>query len=330
MPRPIGSLNKKGKQSKEERKAKRKASKKANSVESRQREYAKRSVERREKKIEKLNQRIREKRQQLHSVGRFAGAEDPLLKELGKILDGTIQSKLEFISTNGHIELDETTDLAHMNRVAMMIFHCKLQHEAKGCRKKTLPKFIQGELQKCALDAENVTKDTLRNFFRRLFREQVFSPKNLARAQDQSLCSQISGGSIDSIRSMEGLSPREQGVFPSRSSVQKHNYNVEVGTESKYIECEETEDGSIFRISVSCILKEMISNSKELIQHFGRSRAEIDDPTNRPPTIRLAATIDGGALTCHKGFIIYGIKFVQKKFVNLVLGRDIDAGNIAD
>jgi hypothetical protein len=27
---------------------------------------------------------------------------------------------------------------------------------------------------------------------------------------------------------MEGLSPNEQGVFPSRSSVQQHNYNVEV------------------------------------------------------------------------------------------------------
>ena len=93
------------------------------------------------------------------------------------------------------------------------------------------------------------------------------------------MCSQISGGSIDSIRSMEGLSPREQGVFPSRSAVQQHNYNVEVGTESKYIECEETEDGSIFRISVSCILKEMISNSTELIEHFGRSRAEIERTT---------------------------------------------------
>ena len=146
MPRPLGSLNKKGRQSTEERKAKRKASKKANSAESRQREYAKRNLERREKQIEKLNQRIREKRQQLHSVGRFAGTEDPLLKELAKILDGWIESKLEFISTNGHIELEESTDLAHLNRVAMMIFHCKLQHEAKECRKKTLPKFIQGEL----------------------------------------------------------------------------------------------------------------------------------------------------------------------------------------
>jgi hypothetical protein len=185
--------------------------------------------------------------------------------------------------------------------MTMMVYHCKLQHKAKGCRVKTLPKFIQGELQKCALDAEQVTKSTLRNFFRHLFREEVFSPKNLARAQDQSLCSQISGGSIDSIRSMEGLSPREQGVFPSRASVQRHNYHVEMGTESKYIECEETEDGSIFRISVSCIINEMIANSQDLIQHFGRNLVDINDPINKPPVIRIAATIDGGALTCHKG-----------------------------
>ena len=49
MPRTIGSLNKKGKQSAEERKANRKASKKANSAQSRQNENAKRKVQRREK-----------------------------------------------------------------------------------------------------------------------------------------------------------------------------------------------------------------------------------------------------------------------------------------
>ena len=51
---------------------------------------------------------------------------------------------------------------------------------------------------------------------------------------------------------------------------------------------------------------------------------------NRPPTIRLAATIDGGALTCHKGFIIYGIKFVQREFVNLILGKDMFDGTEED
>ena len=180
------------------------------------------------------------------------------------------------------------------------------------------------------MEAEHVTKDTLRNFFRRLFREEVFSPKNLARAQDESMCSQISGGSIDTTRSMEGLSPREKGVFPSRSAVQKHNYHVKMGTESKYIECEETKDGAIFRISVSCIINEMLSSSSDLIRHFGRTQEEMEDPIHKPPVIRLAATIDGGALTCHKGFIIYGIKFVQREFVNLILGRDMLDGDEDD
>jgi hypothetical protein len=263
-------------------------------------------------------------------VGRFSGTTDPALKELGKLLDSTAEAKLEYITKFGQIDLDPEADISHINRMAMMIYHCKLQHKANGLREKTLPKFIQGEMQQCALDAEHVTKDTLRNFFRRLFREEVFSAKNIARTQDQSLCSQISGGSIDSIRTMEGLSPREQGVFPSRSSIQRLNYNVESGTESKYIQCEETEDGSIFRISVSCILNEMISNSTDLIQHFGRTRDEMDDPNQKKTEIRLAVTIDGGALTCHKGFIIYGIKFVQREFVNLILGRDMHAGTDDD
>jgi len=330
MPRPIGSVNKKGKQSLEERKARRKASKKTNSAESRQKEYAQRKVDRREKKIQELNDRIRKQRQALHSVGRFTGAEDPALKELGILLDRSLEEKLDYVSAHGPLTLDPGTDISHLNRVVMMVFHCKIQHEAKGCKKKTLPKFIQSELQRGALEAETVTKDTLRNFFRRLFREEVFSAKNLAQAQDQSLCSQISGGSIDSLRSMEGLSPREKGVFPSRSSVQLHNYHVESGTESKYLQCEETEDGSIFRISVSCILNEMLSTSNDLIQHFGRNVDEIHDPTKKPPVIRLAATIDGGALTCHKGFIIYGIKFVQREMVNLILGKDIFDGSVDD
>ena len=48
MPRTVGSVNKKGKQSLDERKARRKASKKANSAESRQKEYAQRKVNRQE------------------------------------------------------------------------------------------------------------------------------------------------------------------------------------------------------------------------------------------------------------------------------------------
>ena len=83
----------------------------------------------------------------------------------------------------------------------------------------------------------------------------------------------------------------------------------------------------IFHISVACILNEIMSTSKDLIAHFGRNIDELNGHLSEPPVIRLAATIDGGALTCHKGFIIYGIKFVQKEFVNLILGRPIFDGD---
>ena len=48
----------------------------------------------------------------------------------------------------------------------------------------------------------------------------------------------------------------------------------------------------------------MLTSSKELVAHFGRSDIEMADPLRKPPVIRLAATIDGEALTCHKGFIV--------------------------
>ena len=71
----------------------------------------------------------------------------------------------------------------------------------------------------------------------------------------------------------------------------------------------------------------MLGNSRQLIDRFGCTPEQVGDSDFQPNVIKLAATIDGGALTCHKGFIIYGIKFVQKEFVNLILGRSFDYGN---
>jgi hypothetical protein len=123
------------------------------------------------------------------------------------------------------------------------------------------------------------------------------------------------------------LKPNERGILPSRSSIQKHNYQLECGADNTYINSEETSDGTIFRISVGCILKEFLSNNQQIIDRFGRSPTQFEEGIDPPPVIRLAGTIDGGALTCHKGFIIYGIKFVQKEFVNVILGKDIDHGD---
>ena len=139
--------------------------------------------------------------------------------------------------------------------------------------------------------------------------------------------SQLSGGSLETMRALEDKAKYERGILPSRSAIQKFNYEVESGARKKYVEAKETPDGSIFRITVSCILVEMLGNSRKLINKFGCSAADVGNPNFKPNVIKLAATIDGGALTCHKGFIIYGIKFVQKEFVNIILGRDVDHGD---
>ena len=73
MPRSRGSLNKKGKQSAEERIAKRRACPKSHCAESRAREYAQRKLVRRNKQLDDLNQRIKNQRHELHAIGRFAG-----------------------------------------------------------------------------------------------------------------------------------------------------------------------------------------------------------------------------------------------------------------
>jgi hypothetical protein len=129
MPRTKGSLNKKGKQSLEERKANRKASRKPTSAQYRQTENEKRKIARREKKIEDLNLRIKNQRQELYNVGRFSGDNDPALKQLGKILDSTTEEKLAYVSTHSSIVLDPEVDLSHLNRMTMMVFHCQMQHK---------------------------------------------------------------------------------------------------------------------------------------------------------------------------------------------------------
>ena len=169
----------------------------------------------------------------------------------------------------------------------------------EGRRPFTLPKRFQDEFRQVALTAEQVSENVLEGFFTRLIREKPFSVKKISRSQDSSMRSQLSGGSLETLRTLEDKGKYERGILPSRSTVQKFNYEVEVGASKKYVEAKETADGSIFRISVSCILVEMLSNNRRLINKFGCSAEDIAQHNFKPNVIKLAATIDGGALTCH-------------------------------
>jgi hypothetical protein len=211
--------------------------------------------------------------------------------------------------------------------MAQHAYSLKMTHKAEGRFPKTLPKRFQEEFRQVALTAEQVSENVLEKFFNRLIGEKTFSVRKISKSQDGSMRSQLSGGSIETLRALEDNAKYQRGILPSRSAIQKLNYEVECGAKKKYVESKETPDGSIFRITVSCILVEMLGNNRKLIQKFGCSAADLVDPTFVPNVIKLAATIDGGALTCHKGFIIYGIKFVQKEFVNLILGRALEFGD---
>jgi hypothetical protein len=166
----------------------------------------------------------------------------------------------------------------------------KMTHKSQGKYSKTLPKRFQDEFRQVALTAEQVSENALEKFFTRLIREKKFSVQNISKCQDASMRSQLSGGSLETMRSMEDLDKYQRGLIPSRSAVQKFNYEVECGAKKKYVVAKETPDGSIFRITVLCILTKILGNSSKLIQKFGCTREQITDPAFKPHVIRLAAT----------------------------------------
>jgi len=134
----------------------------------------------------------------------------------------------------------------------------KLTHSLEGRKVKTLPKRFQDEFRHVALTAEQMSENALEKFFTRLIREKKFSASSISKYQDNSMRSQLSGGSLETLRSLEDKDKWERGLLPSRSTIQRFNYEVECGAKKKYVQSKETPDGAIFRITVSCILVEII------------------------------------------------------------------------
>ena len=91
MPRSKGSLNKKGKQSVEERTVKRRETSSPKTAESRSQEYAQLKLKRRENKIANLTNKIKEKRQALLQLGRFADTSDPAYRKMQRLIQGEME-----------------------------------------------------------------------------------------------------------------------------------------------------------------------------------------------------------------------------------------------
>ena len=174
MGRPQGSANLKEKFSAEEAALRKAASRVKTSKEARVREYEKRKLIRLVKKAAKLEKAIESKKEALKSVGRF---EDPTLRALGRILDSSLESRLKYIEDASNVSIPVDASEDRINRLVTSVHSCIETHRANGRKKKTLAKFIQEEFRHNAIDAEEAADYALKNFFRRKFREDTFSPK---------------------------------------------------------------------------------------------------------------------------------------------------------
>jgi len=181
------------------------------SKEARLREFEKRKLMRLVKKAAKLEQAIESKRAALKSVGRF---EDSILRALERILNSLVESWLKYIeeASNVSIPIDASED--RVNRLVTSVHNCITTHRTNKRKKKTLAKFIQDEWRQNALDAEEAADYALKTFFRRQFREDNLSPKVLSSCQDACMNSQLSCGSIEALRTCEGLKPNGRVYCP--------------------------------------------------------------------------------------------------------------------
>ena len=287
--RPLGSLSVNGKQSEEERKIKKRSYKRT--PEALQRAVIAKKLKRLETRQEKAEELLERKREELTNLGIVGIPADGNEKGLMKILRSPQATKLEFLSNTTGLVFEEDSPTDRINRLVQHAYSMQMTHKAEGRFPKTLPKRFQDEFRQVALTAEQVSENALERFFNRLIREKKFSVKNISRSQDASMRSQLSGGSLETMRSMEDNTKHGRGILPSRSAIQKFNYEVECGAKKKYVESKETPDGSIFRITVSCILVEMLGNNRKLIQKFGCTEEQISNQDFKPNVIKLLMVV---------------------------------------
>ncbi len=134
-------------------------------------------------------------------------------KELIKILQSPRASKMQFLETTTGVPLDVDSPDDRLNRLVQHAFSMKMTHKAEGRRPFTLKKRFQEEFRQVALSAEQVSQGVLEKFFGRLIRENPFSVQKISQCQDSSMRSQLSGGSLETLRSMENLPKHHKGIL---------------------------------------------------------------------------------------------------------------------
>ena len=225
--RPLGAPNVKGKQSEEDRKIQKQSYKRT--AEAAQRAVVAKKLKRLETRQAKAELQLAQTREDLRNAGIVGIPPDDTGKGLIKLLQSPPVKKVDFLNKTTGLVFEVDTPIDRINRLVQHAYSMKVTHAAEGRFPKTLPKRFQEEFRQVALTAEEVSENTLEKFFTRLIREKNFSVKSISQCQDASMRSQLSGGSLETLRSMEDTAKYERGLLPSRSTIQKFNYEVECG-----------------------------------------------------------------------------------------------------
>jgi hypothetical protein len=169
----------------------------------------------------RLEEAVTKAKEEIETLGMGHIPMDENGKALLKLLKSPKANKLDFLQLTTGVPIDADSPEDRVNRLVQYAYSMKVTHKMEGRRPFTLQRRFQEEFRNVAMSAEQVSQGTLENFFGRLIREKTFSVKKISQCQDSSMRSQLSGGSLETLRSLENTSKYGRGIIPSISAVQK-------------------------------------------------------------------------------------------------------------
>ncbi len=187
-----------------------------------------------------------------------------------KILHSPTESKIQLLRSTTGIGFGEDSSQDQIQRTVWRAYFLKMPHKAKlypsGSRKNPIKRLLPPNKCRRMFQRNSSTNDQ---------KEEMF-------CKDDSTAGQLSEGSTETLRTLENCARYQHRISP-RSAFRKFNYEVECGAKKKYIEYKETPDGSIFRITVSCILVEILGNNRNLF----KSLVAMQQTLQSPPLFQL-------------------------------------------
>lgn len=150
----------------------------------------------------------------------------------------------------------------------------------------------------------DATSSVLSSLVRKFVRSSVFVPWKILKAMDLAPKGSLNYRGIETLRQVEGLSPWEQGLLPSRSTIQSQ-------AKKMYVKGQQV----IPIKAVDCPLGEMFQFDYErklrlILKTFGL------DGIAQTSNVEISITLDGAELCDFKSHLTAGVKVTDKRAID--------------